>query len=159
MFSSTQSPSCKDLKDIAYLYCQAFNAPDKGENWTHESAMHYFQENTDDTSVFGLHHDQDKAINAFIFGGDSGEGKERTFYLSQFVVSEDLRGKGIGRQLLNFITEFVLASHYRSIIVRCRANNDSMISLLLSEGYEIFKRYDDSFGGVMCERLMFRKSV
>jgi len=154
MFKILNTPSDDVLNDIAALYCEAFNAPDKGEDWSIESAVSYFQEAIISGSFFAVLYDDVDQIQAFVFGAPHDA---QSFYLSQFVVAEGVRGTGIGRSIFRGYCDHVQSLGFGRVIVRCRFSNDVMCSLLQSEGCREVDRYESKFGGVTCTRVVFEK--
>lgn len=158
MIEFSSSPTKTVLDDITHLFCEAFNAPDKNENWTFKTAKNYFTESTDDNSVYAFSYDDEKLVS-FIFGGVDKEIDPHSFYLSQFAVSNKHQGIGNGKTIFREYLEHIKQLNYPSIIIRCRESNKTMCHLLEKNNFNIVKRYTSEFGGIQCGRLLFKKDL
>ena len=102
-------PDKQSLERIAALYCTCFNAPEKGENWTMESALTYFRERIAEGSIFAGVEDEG-ALSGICCGGpyersflarDLGRDYPGHFYISLVAVTEEARGRGLGVFMVN----------------------------------------------------------
>ncbi len=160
------APDGQALRAIAALYCTCFNAPDKGENWTEESALAYFRERIAEESIFGVAEDEGGALMGVCCGGpyersfiarDLGLECGRHFYISLVAVDASVRGRGLGHAMVKALGGRAAAEGYEGVIVRCRAENAPMLKVLSRAGFEEISRYTAELGGVTCERVVLRK--
>lgn len=77
-------------------------------------------------------------------------------YISYIAVDEGYRGKGLGKQSLDFAIEFAKESDFKSVGLDVRENNSAALSLFEASGFETIETIDDkAFNGV--PRLYMRK--
>lgn len=153
------------LQRIAALYCTSFNAPEKGENWTMGSALAYFGERIAEGSIFaGV--EGNGALTGICCGGpyersflarDLGRDYPGYFYISLVAVDEEERGRGLGLFMVNAFCALAEAQGFTGAIVRCRAENAVMLSVLGRAGFTEIERYSAELGGVTCERVVLGK--
>ena len=160
-------PDKQSLERIAALYCTCFNAPEKGENWTMESALAYFRERIAEGSIFAGVEDEG-ALSGICCGGpyersflarDLGRDYPGHFYISLVAVIEEARGRGLGVFMVNAFCAMAAAQGFTGAIVRCRAENTAMLAVLARAGFTEIERYSAELGGVTCERVVLRKGL
>lgn len=154
------------LERAAEIYCACFNAPDKGENWTMETAKDYFRGLEEKDGLFWVI-EQDGVV-AGLCGGcpleksgvaqDMDEVEEDCFYYAVAAMAPDFQGTGFGSRLFADWAALMTETDYRSAIGRCRADNHAMRRIFLKNGFTEIKRYHAEMGGVTCERVLLRKA-
>lgn len=155
MIRFVSRPSATEFSNIINLYCDAFNAPDKGEAWGAEAAREYFLSQSDEPFYALKYHGDD--VIGFVFGHPVAD-DPRVFYLSQFVVMGGFQGQGIGTDMLQALIK-ECAARFDIMRVRCRAENAPMVALLGAFDFEERDRMVSEFGGVSCERIVFEKEI
>lgn len=157
-----------DLLDrAAEIYCACFNAPDKGENWTVETAKDYFRGLQEKDGLFWVM-EQDGVV-AGLCGGcpleqsdiaaDLDGEEEDCFYYAVAAMAPECQGVGLGSRLFAGWAALMAATDYRSAIGRCRADNRAMHRIFLKNGFTEIKRYRAEMGGVTCDRILLRKEL
>lgn len=161
-------PDEQYLIKIAQLYCTCFNAPEKAENWTMQSALEYFRDRVNEASIFAVLEEADGSLSGVCCGGPFGRSfiaqelefdLPRTFYISLVAVEEKFRGRGVGRGMIHGFCALAEAEGYKGFMVRCRAENEPMLRALAHEGFSELGRYEAELGGVTCERVVLRKGL
>ena len=156
-----------NLREIAALYIECFNAPNKGENWTSETAYEYFLERKNEHSIFAVVTDKNK-IRAVCCGGPfvkSFISKELEYnfedcaYISLLAVSQNFRGQGIGKKLLQQYCTILKSKKFKTTLIRCRSNNAPMIGVLKHHNFQLIHEYTSELGGIVCERSVFVKNL
>jgi len=155
------------LEQVAEIYCACFNAPDKGENWTQETAKDYYRGLQEKDGLFWVI-EKDGAV-AGICGGcaleksdvaaDLDEIEDNCFYYAVASMSPDFQGMGLGSQLFADWVQLMQETDYNAAIGRCRADNHAMLRIFLKNGFQEIKRYSAEMGGVICDRVLLRKQL
>ena len=162
------TPTEDELKAISTLYQTCFNAPDKGENWTPETAYSYFQDRIKEDSIFAQIQDADQNLIAICCGSDyknSFISKEleyefnNAFYISLVAISPNQQNHGLGTSAIEQYCEIIKQSGFDNVIVRCRSSNTHMQHALKKNGFEKIHEYTAELGGVMCERVIMTKNL
>jgi len=168
MYFKRIEPDNAVLKKIAALYRACFNAPDKGENWTTETARQYFQDRIEENAVFAVLEDDNHNLAGVCCGSayqDSFIARELAqdfkdcFYISLVALSADYQGKGLGKTMLREYCALIDGMGFQSIMVRCRADNEPMRRLLSRQNFKEIRRHTTPQGGVTCERVIFMKNT
>lgn len=88
----------------------------------------------------------DDAIAGFLLGYCENKGffpfhaKRRSFIIDNIVVSEGLRGKGIGKRLMSELLEWARAEGLNDVMLNVYAFNDEAIGLYESLGFKELSR-------------------
>ncbi|MFR7349037.1 GNAT family N-acetyltransferase [Peptoniphilus sp.] len=91
--------SKSDLQDLARLMVEVFNTPPWNDTWTEKTAYQSLLSLIDAPGFYGnVIVDGDKIIGA-IMGNNRLYSTETTYYLYEFFVSDEYRGKGIAKKL------------------------------------------------------------
>ncbi|MDG1286571.1 MAG: GNAT family N-acetyltransferase [Rickettsiales bacterium] len=156
-------PNEVDLLAISDLYRECFKAPDKGENWTKESAYQYFQERLSEKSIFAVLKNEVEEIIGVCCGSlflDSFISNEITvedvdsFYISLIAISPAEQGRGYATKMVQRYCRMLRQQKHTSLIVRCRVENLPIQSILQKNDFVEFNRYQAELGGIVCERVM-----
>ncbi len=155
------------INQLCQLYIDCFNAPDKKENWDHESSYSYFQERNQEKSLFFGCFDQDKLIGTIVASNynDSFISKELEFerekdlYISLIATNENYRGKGISTKLLEFTLKQAKSKSFDSLSVRCRKDNLAVQGLLSKYEFQETFEYESELGGVTCTRIFLTRDI
>lgn len=95
----------RDLEDCALLYVSTFNAAPWNDNWNHSSAYNRLKDIYNTPGFFGLVGREEGSIKVAIFGCIEHWYSGYMFNLKEMFVQNDLRGKGVGSQILNVLNE------------------------------------------------------
>lgn len=162
------TPTGKDLQEIASFYKSCFNEPEKGENWTNETAYTYFQERVAEQSTFATTTNDENTLIGVCCGSDyknSFISKEldynfdACFYISLIALSKQERYKGQGTHMLGQYCDLIQSLSFKNIIVRCRAENMPMRQALKNNDFNEIHEYTASLGGVTCTRIISHKTI
>lgn len=155
------------LEQAAEIYRICFNAPDKGENWTQETAKDYYRTLREKDGLFWVI--EKDGVMAGVCGGcpleqsdiavDMDAVEENCFYYAVASMSPDFQGGGLGSQMFADWLHLMQDTDYHSIIGRCRADNHAMLRIFLKNGFQEIKRYRAEMGGVVCDRVLLRKQL
>ncbi len=160
-------PSRENLEKIAALYIACFNAPEKGEDWTEDSAYQYFLDRKAENTIFAALEDSE-GISAVCCGGDYALSfiskeldfkPENTAYISLLAIKDTLHGQGMGTKILDAFCELLKGRGFTSAIIRCRSDNIPMLKVLEKSGFSVIKEYRSELGGVTCERSVLLKAL
>ncbi|TNE28146.1 MAG: GNAT family N-acetyltransferase [Alphaproteobacteria bacterium] len=155
------------LEQAAEIYRICFNAPDKGENWTQETAKDYYSGLRNKDGLFWVI--EKDGVMAGVCGGcpleqsdiaaDMDGMEEGCFYYAVASMSPDFQGSGLGSQMFADWLHLMKDTHYQTVIGRCRADNHAMLRIFLKNGFQEIKRYHAEMGGVTCARVLLRKQL
>ncbi len=161
-------PTETDLREIASFYKSCFNEPEKGENWTNETAHSYFLERNNEGSLFATLTNENNDLIGICCGSDyknsfiSNELEydfDKCFYISLIAIKKDKRHKGLGSHMLSQYCDIIKSHTYQNIIVRCRAENLQMRGALKQNGFDEIRTYNATLGGVTCKRIISYKAL
>jgi ribosomal protein S18 acetylase RimI-like enzyme len=99
----------KHLPQIAEMYIEAFNAPPWNDNWTNELVMKRLLQMMNCEGFFGLACFDADMICGMILGNHEVFYNCMHFNIKEFCVSLNLRGKGVGTNLLREFEKHLLA--------------------------------------------------
>jgi ribosomal protein S18 acetylase RimI-like enzyme len=157
-----------NIEELATFYMTCFNAPDKGEDWTLETASQYIRDRAEENSDFLVITDNDGTLAGVSIGcpynsaSNSMDGNyniPKGYYIAVLMISADYRGKGLGEQLLTYHTDHSKSANFHSILIRCRAENKPMRSLIEKSGFKSLDRYTSTLGGLSCERIIYIRTL
>ncbi len=156
------------------IYRKCFNALDKGENWTEDSAAAYFRDLMQrdgalfwtlriDGDIIGISGGCDLA--ASIVWPDmppdisQAFDPQNVFYFAVTAIDPRCQGAGYGRDFSAAWMRDVKAKNYRGIVGRCRADNLPMRRIFEKSGFQIIREYQSEMGGVTCDRILLYKEL
>lgn len=162
-------PEEQDLRHLAAFYCTAFHAPERGENWTEERAHDFLRDRVLDASIFAVAEGEDGSLAGLCCGGPYGRsfltrelGLElpRYFILSAVAVDARLRGRGLGRAMVESFCGMAAAEDgYKGFLAICPAGNEPMLRVLHHAGFGELGRYEDEQGGVAAVQVVLRRGL
>lgn len=159
-------PNDADIHSISALYRACFNAPEKGENWTEETAYSYFQDRIAEQSIFAVLRNDAHEIVGVCCGSDYASSffskefpynNSSAFYISLIAVSSSERKRGHSIRMLKEYCSMIGGLGYSDILVRCRKENIPIQATLSKNNFSIIHTYVSELGGVSCERRVFLK--
>ena len=135
-----------DLKRIIEITEKAF--PDKWPQWYFESLL---QEYPDDFYV--------SEINGEIMGYVLGLIKENKYgWIKAIAVHPDSQGKGLGTELMDFVTNRLKESGAKTIGLHARTNNEKGVSFYKNRGFRavktVEKYYSDGDSALLMEKSL-----
>ena len=160
-------PDDQLLRQIAALYVECFNAPGKGENWTKQSSLDYFQDRIAEGSLFYIALDNTNVVGV-ICGSDFQSSYianelelacKNCFYISLVAVNKDYRRAGIADRLMDVCEQDLKKRNFKTVSARCRSDNFPVQSLFEKFGFTQELKYEATLGGVTCERLLLKKPI
>ena len=162
-------PEEQDLRSLAAFYCTAFHAPERGEVWTEARAHDFLRDRVLDASIFAVLEGEGGVLAGFCCGGPYGRsfltrelGLElpRYFILSAVVVDAPLRGRGLGRAMVEAFCGLAAAEDgYKGFLTICPAGNEPMLRVLHHAGFGELGRYEEEQGGVPVDRVVLPKGL
>jgi len=90
-----------DLPELSTMFVEAFNAPPWNDRWTSETATKRLRQMMNCEGFIGLACYKDKILSGMILGNIEHYFDCTHFHIKEFCVRLNLRGSGIGTQLLN----------------------------------------------------------
>ena len=156
----------QDLKQVVDLYIHCFNDPEKGEDWTVESATKYFEERSAEASIFYVERDSDKNICGVIVASpyeksfisrELEQSWSNAYYISLVATQKSLRKKGLAMKLMDFFVNDMENKLVDSVVVRCRSENIPVQMLFKKNNFEEALEYESTLGGVTCRRKILHK--
>jgi len=90
----------KQLPEIVDMYIDAFNAPPWNDKWTRETATKRLRQMINCEGFMGLVCCKDNILSGMILGNVEHYFDCTQFHIKEFCVRLDLRGSGVGAQLL-----------------------------------------------------------
>lgn len=155
------------LERAAEIYCACFNAPDKGENWTMETAKDYFRGLQKKDGLFWVI--EKDGVVAGLCGGcpleksdiaaDLDAEEADCFYYAVAAMAPEFQGAGLGSRLFADWVKLMAETDYHAAIGRCRADNHAMRRIFLKNGFQEIKHYSAEMGGVICDRVLLRRPL
>lgn len=128
----------KDVLDIAKLYVDSFNAHPWNDEWTIESASNRILQMINCEGFYGLtYYDEDDKLIGMILGNHEYYYNGMHFNIKEFCVDINIRGKGIGSEI---IEEFINRLKNRGIneIILFTSRTDGTEGFYNKRGFESF---------------------
>lgn len=148
-------PEEQDLWPLAAFYCTAFHAPERGEVWTEARAHDFLRDRVLDASIFAVLEGENGGLAGFCCGGPYGRsfltrelGLElpRYFFLSAVCVDAPLRGRGLGRAMVEGFCGMAAEEGYKGFLTICPADHEPMLRVLHHAGFGELGRYEEETG-------------
>lgn len=89
-----------DVADLAKIYAETFNSDPWYDKWTHETAEKRLSQMISNGGFFGIFSYNEEGITGMIMGESEQYFDGVIFNIKEFCVKNELRGKGIGTELL-----------------------------------------------------------
>ncbi len=168
MQSDVVNLSKENIAEVANLYLECFNAPDKGENWDLDTAIDYLFERAQEGSSFLTLKDSNQNLIGLSIGGNykksfiSGElstNISNGYYISVIAVSNRYQGHGYGKILMSESLGHIKSIGFKNSIIRCREENYPMRHIIEKNGFQQLECYISELGGVNCKRVVYIKSL
>lgn len=106
-----------DVPELAGLYIEAFNAPPWNDKWTRETAEKRLHQMICVEDFYGLCAYQEDQLCGMILGCMEQFYDGVTFNLREFCIRNELRGSGIGTELLGHFEEALKEMGVKEIIL------------------------------------------
>jgi ribosomal protein S18 acetylase RimI-like enzyme len=126
------------INEIAEIYVDAFNCEPWNDEWTIESASKRISQMMNCEGFDGLIVCEDEKILGMILGNHEHYYNGMHFHIKEFCVDLNLRGKGVGAQL---IEEFTQRLKYKGIdeIILCTSRGDVTEGFYRKHGFKSFE--------------------
>lgn len=105
----------KYLEECTNLYVDTFNAPPWNDHWDYDSVYNRLKDIYQTPGFLGLIAYEEEKIIAAVLGNMEHWYEGKMYNLKEMFVQKDLRGKGIGSQLLNEFNEWLKKKGVTSI--------------------------------------------
>ncbi|MBE6882377.1 MAG: GNAT family N-acetyltransferase [Ruminococcaceae bacterium] len=92
--------TAEDVPALAKIYAETFNSDPWYDKWTHETAEKRLLQMAQNGGFFGLLSFDESGITGMIMGESEQYFDGVIFNIKEFCVKNELRGKGIGTELL-----------------------------------------------------------
>ena len=92
--------TAEDSAELAKIYAETFNSDPWYDKWTQKTAEKRLSQTINNGGFFGIVSYDEGGITGMIMGEDEQYFDGVIFYVKEFCVKNDLRGKGIGTELL-----------------------------------------------------------
>ena len=92
--------TAEDVPALAKIYAETFNSDPWYDKWTHETAEKRLLQMVQNGGFFGLLSFDESGITGMIMGESEQYFDGVIFNIKEFCVKNELRGKGIGTELL-----------------------------------------------------------
>ena len=89
-----------DLPELAKIYAETFNSDPWYDKWTQKTAEKRLAQKISNSGFFGLVSFDESGITGMILGEEEQYFDGVIFSIKEFCVKNELRGKGIGTELL-----------------------------------------------------------
>ena len=90
----------EDVTELAKIYAETFNSDPWYDKWTQKTAEKRLTQKIKNSEFFGLLSYDENGITGMIMGESEQYFDGVVFSIKEFCVKNDLRGKGIGTELL-----------------------------------------------------------
>lgn len=90
----------EDLSELAKIYAETFNSDPWYDKWTRKTAEKRLSQMINNGGFFGIVSYNEEGITGMILGEEEQYFDGVIFNIKEFCVKNDLRGKGIGTELL-----------------------------------------------------------
>ena len=160
-------PTQENLKRIADLYIECFNAPEKGENWTKETAYQYLLDRKAEGSIFTTLRD-DENIDIICCGSDYKTSfilkdlefdPEHCAYISLLAMRNKYRDQGLSTRIIKAYCNLLNEKGFQNFLIRCRSDNKPMLSVLKKSDFKVITEYNSELGGVTCKRSVLLRAM
>lgn len=91
----------KDVPELARIYAETFNSDPWYDKWTQKTAEKRLSQMVNNGGFFGIVSYDEEGITGMILGEAEQYFDGVIFNIKEFCVKNDLRGKGIGTELLS----------------------------------------------------------
>lgn len=92
--------TAEDVPELAKIYAETFNSDPWYDKWTHKTAEKRLLQMAQNGGFFGLLSFDESGITGMIMGESEQYFDGVIFNIKEFCVKNELRGKGIGTELL-----------------------------------------------------------
>lgn len=114
-----------DIKALAKLYVETFNAAPWNEEWTQETAEKRLYQMINVESFYGFGVYSDEELSGLILGCFEQYYDGVNFYLREFCVKNSLRGQGLGTEILNTFEQKLSDMNIKEIYLNTTKNSSA----------------------------------
>lgn len=126
------------INEIAEIYVRAFNSEPWNDDWTVETATKRISQMINCEGFDGLVACEDEKILAMILGNHEYYYNGMHFHIKEFCVDLNLRGKGVGAQLIEQFTNRLVSKGIDEIIL-FTAKGDWTEGFYIKHGFKSFE--------------------
>ncbi|PCK33010.1 GNAT family N-acetyltransferase [Pseudoalteromonas piscicida] len=158
MIEVISTPSSTLVKQLTDLYIATFSAPPRNEEIDRDEIDALMEKEINEGEVRVIFDDTTQQLIGSLSIVPIAHFKDRTrfnlnsgLYISNFMVDSNIRGKGIGKQLL----QDTLAACEQAIHTRCRVDALAVNHLFKSHGFNLVANYTTTMNNSVAERNIY----